>query len=67
MNKKMVVRELLKTARKLVSESKEGRFYIEFYKDGKRKRSYFDTLQEASEVADKIFKLTMVVVGIEQE
>ena len=67
MNKQMVASELVKVAKELIAANKEGRFFIEMYKDGKRKRSYFDTIQEATEVADKIFKLTGIMVGIEQE
>ena len=66
MNDKIVKAELVKIAKEL-SSGKEGRFFMEFYKDGKRKRHYFDSMEEAKKAADEIFKVTGIVVGIEQE
>jgi hypothetical protein len=60
-----IARELVKIAKELLAA--KGRFYIEFYKDGKRKRKFYDTLEEAKEVADKIFKQTGIMVGIQEK
>jgi hypothetical protein len=66
MNRIAVAKELIKLAGELVA-GKDGRFFMEFYKDGKRKRHYFDSLQDAKEAANEIFKITGIIMGIEQE
>ena len=55
-----------------MTEAKEltaakGKFYIEFYSKGKPKRKYYDDLEQAKKDADKIFKETGIMVGIQEK
>ena len=64
MNRKLAAQEILKLAKEILSR---GKFYIEFYSNGKRKRKYYDTQEEAEKVAGEIFKKTGIVVGIQEK
>ena len=65
MDKNKVASELVKLAKELVAG--KGKFYIEFYSKGKSKRKYYDDLDEAKKDADKIFKQTGIIVGIQEK
>jgi len=52
---------------KMAADKGKGSFYIEFYKNGRRNRRFWPTLDEARDVAEKIFKQTGIVVGIEED
>jgi hypothetical protein len=45
----------------------KGKYYMEWYDDdGKRKRKFYDSLDKASKAADKIFKETGIMMGIQE-
>lgn len=44
-----------------------SRYYIEWWKGGKRKRRHYDTLEAARAAAGYVFRDTGIVLGIQKE
>lgn len=42
-------------------------FYIEWYKNGKTKRKYFETLEDAKKVVKEVFEKTGIIMGIQKK